>query len=77
MLWYLGKNKMKALKELLSVISKSDEIFAIAIVMLICQIFFIFIGSELGIITLIFWSIWLITISVFRYLNRKNKINNN
>lgn len=68
---------MKALKELLSVISKSDEIFAIAIVMVICQIFFIFIGSELGIITLIFWSIWLITISVFRYLNRKNKINNN
>ena len=68
---------MKALKELLSVISKSDEIFAIAILMLICQIFIAFSGSISSIYQAIFWSIWLITISFFRYLNRKNKINNN
>lgn len=68
---------MKTFKELLSVISKSDEIFAIAILMLICQIFTAFSGSIQSIYHAIFWSIWLITISVFRYLNRKNKINNN
>lgn len=68
---------MKTLKEFLSLISKSDEIFAIVIVMVICQIFIAFSGSIQSIYHLIFWSIWLITISVFRYLNRKNKINNN
>ena len=68
---------MNTLKKVLSEISESNAIFAITIVMVISQIFFVIIGSELGIVTLIFWSIWLITISIFRYLNIKNKINNN
>ena len=68
---------MKTFKEFLSIISKSDAILAIAILMVISQIFFVITWSELGLVTLIFWSIWLITISIFRYLNRKDKINNN
>ena len=68
---------MNTLKKVLSEISESNAIFAITIVMVISQIFFVITGSELGIVTLIFWSIWLITISIFRYLNRKDKINNN
>ena len=68
---------MKTFKEFLSLISKSDEIFAIAIGMFICQIFIAFSGSIQSIYHAIFWSIWLITISVFIYFNRKNKINNN
>ena len=68
---------MKTFKEFLFIISKSDAILAIAILMVISQIFFVITGSELGLVTLIFWSIWLITISIFRYLNRKNKIKNN
>ena len=79
MLWYLGKNKnkMKTFKEILSEISKINAIFIISILEVIGHIFFILIGSKMAVYNLIYWSIWLITISIFRYLNRKNKINNN
>ena len=68
---------MKTLKKVLSEISEINAIFIIVILEVIGHIFFILKGSKLAIYSLIFWSIWLITISIFRCLNRKDKINNN
>ena len=49
---------MKTLKEFLYILSKSDEVFAVAIVMLICQILIAFSGSISAIYHAVFWNSW-------------------